>query len=370
MIREEDSKKYQKLKKRFFFIGIALDLVVLTALWVSGGSIWLRDLSFKVCSNIFILNGAYISFFCFGLYIIHLPLNYYLGFVWEHKFNLSNQTFKNWTVDEFKKSFISFVVIFILIQVVYLLLRKFPEGWWIGASMFWLFLTLVLARITPQFLIPLFYKYSVVEDAELRERVMSLFKKCNVTIENVYAIDASSKTKKPNAFVCGLGKSRRVVLGDTLLSDFTVSEIEAVVAHELAHYKNRDIIKIIAVNTVMVFAGFYLIDVLFKQLGISNIADIAYFPVITLAFMVFGFLATPLSNWFSRWLEANADLFCLEMTKNPSAFATMMQKLGEMSLSDFAPNWFDEILFFDHPPIAKRILMAKEFEQSISKEEH
>ena len=365
MHTEAQSKAYHKIKIYLFFLGLILDIAILIFVVFSGLSVQIREFSIQLTSNFFLVNGIYITLLGGGMYLIHFPLSVFEGFFWEHKFHLSNQKFNQWLVDELKKLGLSYVFMLIVVETIYVFLNRFPPNWWVGAGIFWLFLTLVLARIMPNVIIPMFYKYSNIENAELRERILTLFKECKVNIQNAYMINFSSKTKKATAFICGLGKTRRVVLTDTLVSNFTIPEIETVVAHELGHYKHRDILKINLINSLVIFFGFYLMDRILRlalvHLGLTRIDDIAFFPILALGMIVFGFLTTPLMNWYSRIVEVRADRFSLELTQKPKEFIAMMHKLATMNLAEYEPNRFQEVWFYDHPPIAKRIKFAENF---------
>jgi len=368
MMQDSDqSKLYHKGKKLVFFLGLILDFIFLAAFFVTGFSLFLRQWAQGFSSYPLVFRAVYMAVFCLIFYAIHGPLNYFVGFRWEHRFKLSNQKFGAWFADEIKKSLLSFIIMLVFVEILYVILGTFPRHWWILASGVWLFISLFLAQIMPHVIIPIFYKYSQIDDADLKERIFSLFKKCRVTLKDVYAINFSAKTKKANAFVCGLGSQRRVVLGDTLIEDFTKEEIGAVVAHELGHYVAKDILKLIVVNTALIFLGFFLIDkvlaIVLARSGGLTINDIAVFPVFALALMVFGFLVTPLLNAFSCYLETQADRFSLTLTEDPQSFIGMMSKLGQKNLAEMNPSRFDEIMFYDHPPIAKRIKLAKNYMQ-------
>ncbi|MFA5088405.1 MAG: M48 family metallopeptidase [Candidatus Omnitrophota bacterium] len=361
MKKEDESKIYQQLKNRFFFAGLVLNVVVLAAFYAAGWSIRLRDFSFQTVSSPGLANGVYLLVLFWGLYAIHFPLQLFTGFFWEHRFKLSNQKFRQWWADDLKKALISFVVVLLLVEALYFFLARFPGGWWVAGGLFWLFLNFLLTTLMPQAIIPLFYKYSSLEDQNLKKMIQALFQKCRLEIKDVYAVNFSAKTKKANAFVCGLGRSRRVVLSDTLLAQFTAEEIETVAAHELGHYRRQDMLKLLLVNSGVVFAGFFLMDRFLPALGVSRMADIAYLPVVLLAFVIFGFLVTPFLNWFSCRLEREADRFSLQLTGRPGAFISMLDKLGRMNLSESNPGRLNEIFFYDHPPVAKRIAFAREW---------
>ena len=365
MDKAQESKTYHRIKNQLFFVGLGVDIIFLIVVTVSGLSVGLRNFAANVSSHFFILNGIYTFFLAVGMYLLHFPLGFFEGFIWEHRFRLSRQKFLHWLGDDLKKAAINGIVMLIAIEVIYALLRRFPDTWWIGAGLFWLFLNLVLSQITPRVIIPLFYKYSVIENQELKDCILKLFETAHIKIKDAYAINFSAKTKKANAFICGLGESRRVVLSDTLLDEFSIPEIETVVAHEIGHYKHHDILKLTVIHSLVVFCGFFLIrQFLQKALGIFGLAhmdDIAFLPVVALAFIIFGFLMMPLLNSFSRKLEVKADDFSLKLTQRPQDFISMIKKLGMMNLAEFEPNAFIEMLFYSHPPIAKRIKFAESF---------
>ncbi len=369
MIPQDQAKKYHQGKKCVFYFGLALDVILLLALQLSGLSGYFRHLSFQFVSFPLAARAVYTVFFCLSLYPFQLAVNYFADYVWEHRFGLSEQNFFDWLTDEIKKGVLGLVLVLVLVEVVYFLLARFPRTWWIGAAGFWLFLSLVLARILPDVIIPMFYKYLPVDDEALRQRIFALFKQCRVKLRDIYAINLSAKTKKANAFVCGLGQNRRVVLSDTLLSDFTSAEIETVVAHELGHDRHHDILKLTLFNSVLVFAAFFLMDlVLIHVLGMLGLAvqDVAGLPVLTLGMMIFGFAVSPVLNAYSRRLETKADAFSLKLTGKKEEFISMMNKLGDRNLAEFSPSRFDEIMFYDHPPIAKRIAMAQRFQPAVA----
>jgi len=361
----ERPKIYQRMKKHLFFLGLGLDLCLLLILLIGGYSVFIKNIAFLINEKPALAHGIYALIFSLIFYVLHFPLNYFSGYYWEHKFQLSTQSLAKWLIDDIKKSLIGLVLFVLLVEVLYIFLLKYPDYWWLATGGFWVFLSYVMAKLTPNVLIPLFYKYSDLDNAPLKEKIHQLFGSCNVALKNVYSINFSSKTKKANAFLCGLGKGRRVVLSDTLLERFTDEEIEVVIAHELGHYKHKDIIKMLAINSAVIFLGLFLVDQILKSsltsFGFENIYDIAAFPLLALILIVFGFITTPLLNAYSRWMEVQADRFSIEKTKKAKDFISLMQKLGEMNLSEFKPSFLTEIFFYDHPPISKRIKFAQKF---------
>ncbi len=365
MNHARESKAYHRAKRRLFFAGLALDVIFLSAFFFGGFSVLLKEFSADISSHFAVLNGLYTAIFIATLYLVHWPLRWFEGFVLEHRFNLSNQTFQQWLFDDSKQGFVNLIVALVAIEGIYLILKAFPETWWLWAGIFWLLLTLGLARLTPNVIIPLFYKYSPINNESLKNSVLKLFKESRIAIQDAYLINFSSKTKKANAFICGLGKSRRVVLSDTLVSEFSIPEIETVIAHEIGHYKHHDILKLTMIHAAVVFLGFFLADRyltgLMVNLGFSRIDDIAFFPIVALVFMILGVIVMPVLNGYSRRIETQADRFSLVLTKKPDDFITMIRKLGEKNLADFDPHPLIEAFFYSHPSISKRIVFAQTF---------
>ncbi len=353
------NQTYNRVKYVCFFIGLLLNVLFLVGAHVSGVSVWLHDRALQVLPAQ--ANLIYFTCFYVLLNLLHLPLDIFTGFIWEHKYNFSTQTFGQWLLDDVKRFFLGLALFLISMSVLYIFLERFPVYWWLLAGLFWLFLTVFLARITPQVIIPIFLKYQDLDHEELRARIKDLFKQASVTLKDVYLVNLSSKTKKPNAFMCGLGKSRRVVLSDTLVKDFSVPEIETVVAHELAHYKHGDIIKFTLIHAAVTLGGLWLVDRLWKNFFDFPLADPSYLPLLALALGTFSFITTPLLNALSRYAEREADRFSITMTDKPKDFISMIQKLGEMSLAEFEPGWLKEMFFYDHPPIGKRIKFAQKY---------
>lgn len=368
MDKNQQSKTYHRVKILIFFLSFLLHAAVFIVLALSGLSVSLRNLSLSLSVNPFLVVLIYMSVFGMTLYLADFPFRFFEGFTWEHRFNLSNQKLAQWLADDLKKAFISGLVILVLAEVVYTFLRNFPLYWWIGAGLFWLLLTLFLAKITPHVLVPLFYKYSPIINQDLRNSILRLFKEGGVAIQDAYTINFSTKTKKANAFICGLGKSRRVVLSDTLIEEFSIPEIEAVVAHEMGHYRYHDVLRLALAYFLTTFFGFYLIDRLMQFslsfLKLNRVDDIALFPALALFFLLWNFLTMPLLNAYSRVREEKADAFSLKLTGKPDDFISTMEKLGAMNLAEFDPGIFVEYLFYDHPPIGKRIKFARKMKAS------
>ena len=233
------------------------------------------------------------------------------------------------------------------------------------AAFGWLCITVILGKIFPVVIIPMFYKYKDIENTQICSRINNLLSKNNIKIKSISQINLSKDTKKANAALVGIGSTKRVLLADTLLSNYSPDEIEVVFAHELGHFKLRHIPKLIFLSAVTTVIGLYLVNIILKSaaihLGFSGIYDIAGMPLILLSLTILGFFIMPIQNGYSRLLERQADIFAIKNTGLKDAFISSMEKLATQNLSDVAPSKIIEFLFYDHPPISKRIKLANAF---------
>ncbi len=311
----------------------------------------------------YLLLPVYLAVVFIVYYILTFPLNIYGSFILEHKFGLTKQKLGDWLKDQLKAGALFYIISVIIFGAFYYILRHNPNTWWLIVSLFWILFSLILAKLAPVFIIPLFFKYKPLSDNALRERIINLSNKMKVKILDVFEIDFSKKTLKANAAFVGWGSTRRVILADTLKDKYTHDEIEVILAHEFAHYQMKHLFKLILINALSTAAIFYLI---FKTnifvlniFGLSSLQDLAAFPVVVMYLMVFGIITQPLGNYISRGFERNADTAAIKITGLKEAFISMMNKLSGQNLSDRSPHPIIKFFFFDHPPVDERINMAK-----------
>jgi STE24 endopeptidase len=204
-------------------------------------------------------------------------------------------------------------------------------------------------------LLPLFYKYKPLDRPELKARLLALAEKCGARVVDVFELQLSAKSKAANAALAGLGRTRRILLGDTLLNRYTEDEIEAVLAHELGHHVHSHLWKNIGAQTGIVFLGFFLAGRFLgwgvSAYGFEDHADLAAFPLLAVTFVVL----LPAVNSLSRQYEREADRFAAEVTGRPEALASALERLAEQNLADREPNPVAEFLFYSHPSIGRRV---------------
>ncbi len=359
----ERAKKYQGIHHRLFFINLAVTGSLLALLALSPLGDRLRGLVGPF-SDPWLQLGIYFLLFSGFFLIVDLPLSFYSGFTIETRFSLSNHTVKSWALDECKKSLLSFAIALLLLEVFYFLIRSFPQEWWWIAWAVYLAFTLFFSKIVPLWIIPLFYKYGPIESEGLKERVRRLGEANGLHIRNFFSLNLSRTTKKANAMFTGLGKSKRVVLADTLIQNFTEDEIETVLAHEIGHFKRKHILNGIIRGSVISFVLFYLCARFLeaRSLGAGlSAADPIFFPELALLVWLISVASGPFSNWISRRHEREADAFALEATGKSEAFISAFEKLGRQNLADPEPNPWIERLLYSHPSISKRIAFARNF---------
>ena len=368
---EKDESKatvYQAIKRRLTLFHLIFTPALLVVLISSGWTFGMRQ-------NAVALAGASdwgvvaVYFFLFSLFflIFDLPFAFYSEFVLEHRFGLSNQSFGPWLWDLGKKTLLSFALSLVLLECLYLIIRRWPASWWVWGWAAYAFVSYVMGKVFPVMIVPLFYKYGRLEDKELETKVLRLAARFDMPVGNVYSLNLSKTTKKANAAFMGIGRTKRVVLSDTLIQNFTPPEVEVVVAHELGHYKHHDVWRLLALGLAASFVafavGFWGMGALAKVLALNSPADVAGLPLLFLIFYIVNLLLMPLLNGYSRRRERAADVFALKALETRDVFISCMNKLGEQNLADPEPPAWYEWFFYDHPPVRKRITMAENWKK-------
>ncbi|HOW59437.1 MAG TPA: M48 family metallopeptidase [Candidatus Omnitrophota bacterium] len=358
---------YQKIRRRLTLFHLFFTPSLLLTLVLTGLTFAMRRNAVALAhGNEGIVVAVYFLLFSLYFLIFDLPVSYYSGFVLEHQFGLSNQNFKSWLWELLKKTLLSFTLSLALLEFLYLIIRKFPESWWIWAWAGYALVSYVMGKVFPVLIVPLFYKYGKLEDKTLEEKILKLVGRFGMPVKNVYALNLSKTTKKANAAFMGIGKTKRVVLSDTLINHFSHPEVEVVVAHELGHFKHHDIWRLFFLGMITSFfafgIGFWGMNRLAHSMNLTSTADVAGLPILFLIFYLVNLVLMPLLNAYSRHQENEADLFALRAGFHKNDFISCMQKLGSQNLADPNPPAWYEWLFYDHPSIGKRIEMAEQYQ--------
>ncbi len=359
---------YNRLQRWLGIADFALGLALLVVLLATGWTGTLRDLSYRAAfQNYSLAVFLYLVILLAISKFLSFGLDYY-GFRLEHKYQLSNQKLRPWLFDEVKGFALGIVLGGIAIEVLYFILRQYPEHWWLIAWGVFMGLFVLMAQLAPVILFPIFYKFEPLDDEDLKRRLIVLGERAGTRIRGVYRWRLSEKTKKANAALAGLGSTRRIILADTLLDNYSHEEIEAVLAHELGHHVHRHILKSIAMQAATSFIGFWAANLALHYAAerlhvFESLSDFANLPLLALVFTVLGFLLMPALNAYSRYNERQADRYAFESIASVEPFISSMNKLAGQNLAERTPSRLVEILFHSHPAISRRVEAALAWER-------
>jgi len=358
-----DALQYNRLKRRLSIADLLLNFLFLVVLLATGLNGTLRDWSYRAATQHYALA---VFFYVLMLLLMSKALGFaldYYGFRVEHQFHLSNQKFRSWLWDEAKSWLIGLVIAVILVELIYGTIRIAPVKWWLIAWAIYNGLAIFFAQIAPVVLFPLFYKFHPLNNEELKQRLIKLSENAGTRVRGVYEWKLSEKSKKANAALAGLGATRRIILADTLLQEYSPDEIEAVLAHELGHHVHKHILKSIGLQVGISFVGFWVVA---QGLAYAvdrdmfpSAHDFASLPLLVLMTTVMSFLLMPVMNAYSRQKEREADRYCFQSIPKLAPFISSMNKLAEQNLAERTPSRLVEVWFHSHPPVAKRIAAAE-----------
>lgn len=366
LLEEARARRYHRRKRVASLLDFFLGIGVLVALLFTGASHALRAWALGLAPNPV---GA-LAFYLLALTAIaqalSFPLDLYKGHLLEHRFGLSRQTFFSWLKDWLKALGLSFALGLAGVELIYFALRRYPETWWLMCAAAFVAFFILLTKLAPVLLFPLFFKFEPLADEELCQRLLRLSERVGARVRGVWLWKLSEKSRKANAALVGWGSTRRIILADTLLEKHSPEEIETILAHELGHHVHNDIGKGIALQTALTFAGFYLVHRALAAwstpLGFRGPADFANLPLLLLISSAASLLVLPWSNAFSRWRERRADAFALRTTGNRDAFIGAMEKLAAQNLAQRRPHPWIELIFHSHPSVEKRIAFARSWQ--------
>jgi STE24 endopeptidase len=362
-------KRYNKLQRWLSLSDTIIGFLLLVVLLVTGWTGTLRDWSYQGAKqHYFVAVFLYVLMYSVIAKLLSSPFDF-TGFRLEHRYHLSNQKLRSWLWDECKGWLVSLVLGTIMVELVYGIISIAPRRWWIIAWAVFTGLFLLMAQLAPVILMPIFYKFEPLANDNLRDRLTKLGERAGTRVRGVYEWKLSEKSNKANAALTGLGSTRRIILADTLLQNYSDDEIEAILAHELGHHVHKHILKGIVTQVGITFVGFWLINVVlhfvlakgwFPALD-PRLYDFANLPLIVLVATILGFLLMPALNAMSRHHERQADRYAWENTPAIEPFITSMQKLADQNLAEREPPKWIEWLFHSHPSIGKRIAAANEW---------
>ena len=363
--REALAKEYDAIHNRLFLLQILVLGLLLALYQFSGMSAGLANgLSLRFGESAWWLtNAVYTVVSVFGFAAFMAPFSYYSGFVLEHHYGLSHESFGDWLGDFIKSLLIDIVLAVVLFSVIYALLRWLPDWWWLAAAVFYILFGVVLSTIAPVVIMPLFHKFEPLQEGELTQAVRNMMEEAGIKVVGVYKWGLEEKTATANAAFAGFGRTKRIILGDTLLSGYSREEILAILAHEIGHYKNRDTLRLMVTSSMLAVLGFFVAHICLDRLaaffGIPAIYDIGAAPIFIFSLFVFSLVSMPFANMHSRRREFMADAYAIQTMGSPDALVSAFEKLADQNLSNKEPAAWIEFLLHSHPSMARRIDRAR-----------
>ena len=363
--KQKQAKAYARIRRRLWVVDTVFSTLYFLGWILLGWAISLRTALSKITSNEWLLVPLFVAVFGGIYFLLNLPLGYYSGFVLPHRFGQSNQTLKDWVTDQIKGIAVGAPFGLILLELLYLALRATGDLWWLWAAGGLLVFNVLLINLAPILIMPLFNKYVPLGDEhkELADRLLNLAERAKTKVRGVFKYDMSKRTKAANAALTGIGNSRRIVIGDTLINEFSTDEIETVLAHELGHHVHRDIPVLVTFGILSTTLGLYLASLglnwAIGTFGFTSPADVAALPALGLIFGIYDFFTMPLNNAISRWRENMADDYALQATGKNDAFASAFTRLANQNLGEVDPENWVVFVFYSHPPLGERIEKAR-----------
>jgi STE24 endopeptidase len=354
-----EAKTYARLK---LATGVAASVVLFLFLLAVTASGWSSDLerwARATHPNHYLALLVFAASLWAAQTLVTLPFTFYSGFILERRFHLSTRSCAGWFRDHMKGMLVTLPIAGALGIAAYAFLEAFEHEWWLPVGALLTLASVLVAGAAPLVIHPFFYRFSPLAEGPLRQRIADLCARARLRFDGVFTFDLSTTTRKANAGFTGLGRTRRIILGDTLMGQFNDDEIETVVAHELGHYVHGHVRVGLLVGAVSSFLGLFVASRAYawslSWFGFSSITEFAALPLLALWLAAFGFVTTPLGNMLSRHHERQADAYAVRMTGRPDAFASALRKLGRMNLADPSPHPLIEFLFSSHPSLARRL---------------
>jgi len=350
-----------------FWLGVArlaLTVGLLAVFLLTGATLSLRRWAEAGGHPLWLQVAELFLILTIALRLVSAPLTWLAGYWLPRRVGLLHQPFWRWALDHAKAVALSGILTLAAAEVIYALLSV-TAWWWLWAAAVFFAGSAVLAMVVPLVIVPLFYRLTPLGEGELRERLLALAARVGVPVVGVWVVDQSRKSRTANAALTGLGRTRRILLFDTLVQGFTPDQVETVLAHELGHHVQGDVRRALLVQSALTLVTFWVADGLLRlggrPLGFTGPADPAGLPLFALIVVALGVLALPLANGYSRWVERRADRFALSVTRNAEAFIGAMERLAELNLAERSPHPVKEFFLFSHPSIERRIARARRF---------
>jgi STE24 endopeptidase len=343
-------------------------IVTLSIIVMSGFAARLQALAGRIATRPALLNAVYVALLATLLALAGLPFDLWGGYVREKRFGFMNQSLPAWLGERGKLFAVVLLVEMLVVPLLYVLLRRAGRSWWIPGAALATALVVVGQVVVPVFVAPLFNSFTPLPDSDLRTRILAMARAQGIPADEVYEVDASRQSQHTNAYVAGLFGAQRIVLYDTLLQRLAPREILFIVGHEMGHYVLKHIWKTVGFLALLFAAGLYLTDRIGRRLiasrprwGITGIEQPASLPLLLLILSLVSCAARPIVSAYSRAQERAADLFGMDVTRDPEAAASSFLKFAQVDLSEIDVDPVIEWALFTHPSTAHRIGEAQDW---------
>ncbi len=363
------TEEYSKIRNLLFFLSTPLEWLIYFLILLFGLSKafkrWAEHSSrYKIAQT-----AIYVIWLSFFSYIATFPLSY-ISYSLSKTYNISTQSFASWMKDELIDFWINYLTMFIIVAVLYWLMKKSTKRWWFYGWLLSVPFTLFMMFLQPVVIDPLYNDFYPLKDKQLEAKILDLASKAKIPAEHVFEVNMSEKTNSLNAYVTGIGSNSRIVLWDTTLERLNDDQILFIMAHEMAHYVEKHVYFGITGYLLMSLLGLYLIYRIMnwgvskwgKELKIASVSDVRSFPLFLMILSMLMFASSPLSNFVSRYQETRADRYAIQMTKNSEAAIDSFQKLTKSGLSQVNPPLLVKIFRYGHPTMLERISRLEEYE--------
>lgn len=356
------SEEYSGLRNFLFFLSTPYEWLIYFFILIFGFSRFFERSASSISRRMPFQTAIYLFWFSIISFIAVFPLNF-LGYQISRSYHISTQSFTSWMKDKIIDYWVNFGTMFIIVLVLYWLIRKSAKKWWLYAWMLSIPFVLFLMFVQPVLIDPLYNDFYPLKNKELETEILELADEADIPANHVYEVNMAEKTNSLNAYVTGIGANSRIVLWDTTLNRLGEDEILFIMAHEMAHYVEKHIYFGIAGYLAMIFVGLWLTQKLMngiirrwgRILKIPSVSSISSLPLFLLITSVLLFLSSPLSNYVSRYEELRADRYAIEMTKDQDSAISAFQELTRSGLSQVNPPLLVKWLRYTHPTMLERI---------------
>jgi STE24 endopeptidase len=364
------SEEFSKIKNLLFFLSTPYEWLFYFLILILGVSRGFERWARSTTKNGFFQTGIYLFWLSLASFIAIFPLQF-ISYKISKTYHMSNQTFPMWMKDELTDFWVNFLIMFIIVSVLYGLMKRFKNRWWLAAWALSVPFTIFMMFIQPVVIDPLYNDFYPLKDQALEQKILTLADRAKIPADHVFEVNMSEKTNSLNAYVNGVGSNSRIVLWDTTLDKLTDKEILFVMAHEMAHYVEKHIYIGIVIYLVLSFFGLFLASKLMRGIvanykegiKVSSVSNLSSLPLFLLITSMLMFTVSPFSNWISRYQETRADRYAIEMTEDKQAAITSFQKLSKVGLSQVNPPLLVKIFRYGHPTMMERLNMLEQYEQ-------